>query len=146
MRKGHPKECDGDFHDGQNGTWKCWKCGMIGGGFNDVPQLHKLTAEQQKKKEMIEFLKNILPYWESDDLDDYKQQYKTHKLTFKQLNMGHHINKTGQFISDKYLNLGANKLVLSFKDKEARIALRVYAEITPDKELGEDILTVLNNF
>lgn len=32
---------------------------------------HELTKEQKKKKEMIEFLKHILPYWESDDLDDY---------------------------------------------------------------------------
>ena len=31
----------------------------------------KSTTEQQKKKEMIEFLKCILPYWKSDDLDDY---------------------------------------------------------------------------
>ena len=30
-----------------------------------------LTKEQQKKKEMIEFLKHILPYWDSEDLDDY---------------------------------------------------------------------------
>jgi len=36
--EGHPKDCDGDIHYGQNGTWKCWKCGMIGGGFNDAPQ------------------------------------------------------------------------------------------------------------
>ncbi len=42
-RKGHPKECKGDFHDGQNGTWKCWECGMIGGGFNNAPEQNKPT-------------------------------------------------------------------------------------------------------
>ena len=59
--------------------------------------------------------------------------------------MGHHINEKGNFQSDKYPELKENKIVLSFKDKEAQIALRVYAEITPDKELGDDILTVLNS-
>ena len=70
VRKGHPKECEGNFHDGMNGIWKCWKCGMIGGGFNDIPQQNK-SKEVLKKEGMIDFLKNILPYWESDDLDDY---------------------------------------------------------------------------
>ena len=60
--------------------------------------------------------------------------------------MGHHINKNGNFQSDKYPNLPENKIVLSFKEKEARIALRVYAEITTDRELGDDILSCLNHF
>ena len=41
ITKEHPKECKGDIHHGQNGTWKCWECGMIGGGFNDAPQPNK---------------------------------------------------------------------------------------------------------
>ena len=47
-RKGHPKECEGRFHDGQNGTWKCWECGTIGGGFNDVPQQQNKSIEDFK--------------------------------------------------------------------------------------------------
>ena len=57
--------------------------------------------------------------------------------------MGHHI-KDNQFQSDKYPDLSPNKIILSFKDKEARVALRVYAEITSDRELGEDIITILD--
>ena len=44
-RKGNPKECEGRFHDGMNGTWKCWECGMIGGGFNDAPPTNKSIKE-----------------------------------------------------------------------------------------------------
>ena len=39
-----------------------------------------------------------------------------------------------------------NKIVLSFQDKEAREALKLFAELTPDKELAEDILQVLKNY
>lgn len=52
-RIGHPKECKGRFHDGQNGTWKCFECGMIGGGFNDISQPNKsiedVVAEFREK-------------------------------------------------------------------------------------------------
>lgn len=57
--------------------------------------------------------------------------------------MGHHINKEGNFQSDKYPELPENKIILSFKDKEAQVALKLYAETTQDKELGEDILLAL---
>jgi len=53
--------------------------------------------------------------------------------------MGHHINKQGQFQSDKYPELAPDKIVLSFKDEEARPVLYLFAEITKDKELAEDI-------
>jgi hypothetical protein len=59
VKKGHPKECPGDFHYGQNGTWKCWKCGMIGGGFNDVPQPNKSIEDVVMKKTMA--------FWEKYD-------------------------------------------------------------------------------
>ena len=59
---------------------------------------------------------------------------------------GHHINKDGDFQSDKHPFMKPNKLMLSFKDKEARIALKVFAKVTKDRELGEDILEVLNKW
>ena len=66
---------------------------------------------------------------------------------------GHHI-KNGEFLSDKYTiirnengeNVSPNKIVLSFNDREARLALHTFAVLTKDKELGADILEVLNNF
>lgn len=53
--------------------------------------------------------------------------------------MGHHMNKQGQFQSDKYPDLPPDKIILSFKDKHARLVLWHYAEITDDKELADDI-------
>ena len=61
-------------------------------------------------------------------------------------NMGHHINKSGNFQSDKYPKLPENKFLLSFKDPIARKALRMYAENSNDKELADDILEVLKKF
>jgi len=60
--------------------------------------------------------------------------------------MGHHINKEGQFQSDLHPELPPNKITLSFKDPVARKALHVYAEYTKDKELADDIKTVLSTF
>ena len=57
--------------------------------------------------------------------------------------MGHHINKKGNFQSDKYPKLPENKIILSFKDKLAREVLKIYGEKTRDKGLGEDILQVI---
>ena len=63
--------------------------------------------------------------------------------------MRHHINKKGQFQSDKFPELAPDKMVLSFKDILARHALKEYAELIlgndkmglpADKELAEDIL------
>jgi len=56
--------------------------------------------------------------------------------------MGHHINKEGEFQSDKYPDLKPDKIVLSFKDRAARIALYKYAIIIVDKdrELAGDIM------
>lgn len=59
--------------------------------------------------------------------------------------MGHHINENGNFKSDKYPDLSENKIILSFKDPVAREALKVYAEKTDDKELGEDIIQAIKN-
>lgn len=57
--------------------------------------------------------------------------------------MSHHINKDGQFQSDKHPDLAPNKIVLSFKDPAAQQALVLFAEETDDRELAEDILIVL---
>lgn len=57
--------------------------------------------------------------------------------------MGHHINKRGQFKSDKYPKLPPDKIILSFKDAAAREALRLYAKLTDDKDLAWDIFTRL---
>lgn len=59
--------------------------------------------------------------------------------------MGHHINKNGEFQSDKYPDLKPNKIIISFKDPAGKIALREYAKHAEDKELGRDILRALNN-
>ena len=58
--------------------------------------------------------------------------------------MGHHINEAGQFQSDKYPDLAPDKIVLSFKDPIARSALRKYATMTLDFELGHDIIERLD--
>jgi len=55
--------------------------------------------------------------------------------------MGHHINDKGQFQSDKYPDLSPDKIILSFKDSDARLVLRFYAYLTDDRELAEDIET-----
>ena len=61
--------------------------------------------------------------------------------------MGHHIDKEGRFQSDKYPDLGPDKIVLSFKDREARLALSVFANVYKkngkDPELVQDIRTRL---
>ncbi len=53
--------------------------------------------------------------------------------------MGHHINDKGQFQSDKHPDLAPGKIILSFKDPAARVALSAFALITDDEELAEDI-------
>ena len=59
--------------------------------------------------------------------------------------MGHHINKKGQFQSDKYPELAPDKIVLSFKDPVARKALILYASYCFDNNLAIDILTRLRS-
>ena len=49
------------------------------------------------------------------------------------------------FKSDKYPDLPPGKIILSFNDPLARIALRVYGEYCQDKSLGADILEVLDD-
>jgi len=63
----------------------------------------------------------------------------------KEPKTGHHINKDGQFQSDKYPDLKPDKIALSFKDKHAKEALRLYAELTKDTELAKDILFRLDS-
>lgn len=53
--------------------------------------------------------------------------------------MGHHIDAAGRFQSDKYPELAPDKIVLSFKDPAAKMALWDFARWTSDKELGDDI-------
>lgn len=59
--------------------------------------------------------------------------------------MAHHLNKNGDFQSDKFPELAPNKIVLSFKDSAARKALGVFIRETTDRELAADIETVLKN-
>ena len=54
--------------------------------------------------------------------------------------MSHHINKEGQFQSDKYPELKPDKIVLSFKDPIARKVLLDYAGFSLDMELSRDII------
>ena len=60
--------------------------------------------------------------------------------------MGHHIDFWGQFQSDKYPNLPPDKIVLSFKDPNARKPLILYSQMcyVDDKELSLDIMERLN--
>ena len=55
--------------------------------------------------------------------------------------MGHHIDNQGRFQSDKYPDLAPDKIVLSFRDPCALLALAVLAERyeTVDVELSNDI-------
>ncbi len=53
--------------------------------------------------------------------------------------MGHHVDDEGRFQSDRHPDLEPDKIVLSFRDPEARLALRVFAEQTSDRELARDI-------
>lgn len=55
--------------------------------------------------------------------------------------MGHHINAAGEFQSDKYPELKPDKIVVSFKHREAWPALEALADGYEflDKELAEDI-------
>lgn len=43
--------------------------GTVSGG--EIYTATSLKEEWKEKSEMIDFLKHILPYWQSDDLDDY---------------------------------------------------------------------------
>ena len=65
--------------------------------------------------------------------------------------MGHHINAEGQFQSDKYADLGPDKVVMSFKDPSARYALLHYCNHERmrddmDTEFVEDLETRLSTF
>jgi len=55
--------------------------------------------------------------------------------------MGHHINKEGQFQSDRFPGLSPDKIVVSFKSRYAHPALAALAESyeTLDPDLSEDI-------
>lgn len=55
--------------------------------------------------------------------------------------MGHHIDDEGRFQSDRYPELPPDKIVLSFKDPEALRALEVFAAISKDVDLAEDVAT-----
>ena len=59
--------------------------------------------------------------------------------------MGHHINKDGDFQSDKHPELPPNKIALDFRDAFARPVLLQYANNTLDKELSSDIIRGLTN-
>ena len=54
--------------------------------------------------------------------------------------MGHHIDSQDRFQSDKNPELPPDKIILSFKDPAAKKALEIFASVTDDKELANDIL------
>ena len=54
--------------------------------------------------------------------------------------MGHHLDETGEFKSDKYDWCPVGYFALSFDDPLALQAIRRYAAITEDKELSKDLL------
>ena len=54
--------------------------------------------------------------------------------------MGHHIDSQDRFQSDKNPGLPPDKIILSFHDPAAKKALAVFASMTDDKELANDIL------
>ena len=56
-----------------------------------------------------------------------------------------HINKDGQFQSDKYPDLAPDKIVLSFKDPEATTALMMFAVRTTNAQLSKDIIKRLED-
>ena len=61
--------------------------------------------------------------------------------------MGNHINKDGQFQSDKHPDLPPDKIILSFKDPVARVALGIYAlALKTDIDLKNDILWRIDNW
>lgn len=55
--------------------------------------------------------------------------------------MGPHIDEDGRFKSDKYPWLGPDEIILKLKGKGSPeyTALRMFASITLDRELGKDI-------
>ncbi len=50
--------------------------------------------------------------------------------------MGHHIDDQGRFSSDKYPDLPPDKIVVSFKDPHALLALAVLALAYEDDDVG----------
>lgn len=60
--------------------------------------------------------------------------------------MGHHLTSSGAFKSDKHPDLPQNKIILSFKDRAARYALRKYCEHCEDDELRRDLWAALNAY
>ncbi len=54
--------------------------------------------------------------------------------------MGHHIDSEGRFQSDKYPDLAPDKIILSFKDPAARLALEEYAKVCIASEFRDDII------
>ncbi len=55
--------------------------------------------------------------------------------------MGHHIDESGRFQSNKHPDLEQDKIVLSFRDKPAAVALLYYAKLVEryDPELSGDL-------
>jgi len=57
--------------------------------------------------------------------------------------MGHHINKKGQFKSDKYKWCPAGFFALKFTDELACKVIISYAMKTHDKELSDDLMATV---
>ena len=55
-----------------------------------------------------------------------------------------HINGDGKFQSDKYPDLAPDKIILSFNDPIAKLALMIYAWGIDDIDLKRDIITRLS--
>jgi len=57
--------------------------------------------------------------------------------------MGHHLTNRNTFKSDKYDWCLEGFFALKFSDPKAHEAILIYAELTDDKELAEDLRTAV---
>lgn len=59
--------------------------------------------------------------------------------------MGHHLTDSGNFKSDLYAWCPEGFFALDFTRPKARIAIKVYAALTSEAELRDDLLAVCRN-
>ena len=132
-----------DHHwSGWPGAW-CLDCGL------EDPMEHALATnlydpytdtwedtEQARTFREEAVANKYCPCPGSDNYNPYKKKEKT---------MGHHINDLGQFQSDKHPDLKPDHIVLDFNDPSAKGPLALYASISDDDELNEDILARLKS-
>lgn len=57
-----------------------------------------------------------------------------------------HINNKGEFQSDRNKDLKPDRIVLSFNDQAARLALYTYIKFAKDRKLARDIKRRLEDY